>query len=110
MLTFQVVPSDPTATPQLAAYEGGRKRLLELSFADLENSALGTSSSGAVTPTGGDFDPAQDLHSVMFNRWNYGYAHELSSMLRPVAVRALGRPAAPQGGGCRSGTSRSSCS
>ena len=29
------------------------------------------------------FDPANDVHSVMFNRWNYGYAHELSSCFDP---------------------------
>ena len=31
-----MVATDHNATPQLAAYEGGRKRLLEMSFRDLE--------------------------------------------------------------------------
>ena len=39
MLNFTVVPTGPEATPQLAAYEGGRKQiLLGLSFRELEES------------------------------------------------------------------------
>jgi spermidine dehydrogenase len=82
MLTFQVVPSDPTATPQLAAYEGGRKRLLEMSFQDLED-ALVDVIDRSVNVSGGDFDPERDIHSIMVNRWNYGYAHELTSVWDP---------------------------
>ena len=36
VLNFTVVPTDHDATPQLAAYEGGRKRLLHMSFRELE--------------------------------------------------------------------------
>ncbi len=52
--------------------------LFNMSFADLENS-LWDVIQRVVGTQGGDFDPARDVHSVMFNRWNYGYAHELSS-------------------------------
>jgi spermidine dehydrogenase len=82
MLTFQVVASDPTATPQLAAYEGGRKRLLEMSFQDLEDALIDVIDR-SVNVSGGDFEPERDLHSIMVNRWNYGYAHELTSVWDP---------------------------
>jgi spermidine dehydrogenase len=78
ILTFQVIPNKPDAIPQLYAYESGRQMLLDRSFDDLENElwdvihrVLGTQ--------GGNFDPARDVNSLMINRWNYGYAHELSS-------------------------------
>ena len=52
--------------------------LLGMSFADLESS-LWDIIHRVLGPKGGSFDPERDVHSVMFNRWNYGYAHELSS-------------------------------
>jgi spermidine dehydrogenase len=52
--------------------------LLKMSFRDLEK-ALWNVVQKAV-PT---FDPATDVHSIMINRWNYGYAHELSSVFDP---------------------------
>jgi spermidine dehydrogenase len=82
MLNFQVVATDHRATPQLAAYEGGRKRLLEMSFRDLEN-ALYDVLDRSVNKSGGDFDPERDIHSIMVNRWNYGYAYELTSTYDP---------------------------
>jgi spermidine dehydrogenase len=82
MLNFQVVATDHRATPQLAAYEGGRKRLLEMSFRDLET-ALYDVLDRSVNKSGGDFDPERDIHSIMVNRWNYGYAHELTSVWDP---------------------------
>jgi spermidine dehydrogenase len=82
MLNFQVVATDHRATPQLAAYEGGRKRLLEMSFGDLEG-ALYDVLDRSVNKSGGDFDPERDIHSIMVNRWNYGYAHELTSVWDP---------------------------
>ena len=82
VLSFQVVPTDHDATPQLAAYEGGRKRLLEMSFADLED-AVWDVLDRSVNKLGGDFDPERDVHAVMVNRWNYGYAHELTSTWDP---------------------------
>jgi spermidine dehydrogenase len=84
VLSFQVVPSDHNATPQLAAYEGGRKRLLELSFQELEG-AVWDVLDRSVNKLGGDFDPERDVHAVMVNRWNYGYAHELTSTWDPSA-------------------------
>jgi len=82
ILTFQVVATDHRATPQLAAYEGGRKRLLEMSFRDLER-ALVDVIDRTVNRQGGDFEPERDIHSIMINRWNYGYAHELTSVWDP---------------------------
>jgi spermidine dehydrogenase len=82
VLNFTVVPSDHDATPQLAAYEGGRIRLLEMSFADLED-AVWDVLDRTVNKLGGDFDPERDVHAIMVNRWNYGYAHELTSVWDP---------------------------
>jgi len=82
VLNFTVVPTDHDATPQLAAYEGGRKKLLEMSFRDLER-ALVDVIERSVNRSGGDFEPQRDIHSLMVNRWNYGYAHELTSVWDP---------------------------
>jgi spermidine dehydrogenase len=37
----------------------------------------------SVNSSGGDFDPDRDIDSFMINRWNYGYAHELTSVWDP---------------------------
>jgi spermidine dehydrogenase len=81
-LTFTVVPNRPDAIPQLWAYESGREMLLNMSFADLENALWDVIELG-VNGQGGNFDPERDVHSIMINRWNYGYAHELSSCFDP---------------------------
>jgi spermidine dehydrogenase len=82
LISFTVVPSDPSRTPQLAAYESGRQILLGMSFADLEG-ALWDVLDRSLNVSGGDFDPARDVESVHLNRWNYGYAHELTSVWDP---------------------------
>ena len=82
MLNFTVVPTDHDATPQLAAYEGGRKKLLQMSFRDLERALIDVLDR-SVNQSGGDFEPQRDIHSIMINRWNYGYAHELTSVWDP---------------------------
>lgn len=81
-LTFTVVPNRPDAIPQLYAYESGRDMLLNMSFADLEH-ALWDVIDRVVNTQGGDFQPERDVNSIMLNRWNYGYAHELSSVFDP---------------------------
>jgi spermidine dehydrogenase len=81
-LSFTVVPTDHDATPQLAAYEGGRQRLLEMSFRELEEALIDVIDR-SVNVSGGDFDPERDIESLMVNRWNYGYAHELTSVWDP---------------------------
>lgn len=81
-LTFTVVPNRPDAIPQLYAYESGRDMLLNMSFADLEH-ALWDVIDRVVNTQGGDFQPERDVSSIMINRWNYGYAHELSSVFDP---------------------------
>lgn len=83
LVSMTVVPSDPTATPQLAAYERGRQVLLSRSFASLEAEAYDTIQR-VLGANGGDFDPSRDVSAVMLNRWNYGYAHELTSVWDPT--------------------------
>jgi spermidine dehydrogenase len=53
-----------------------------MSFEDLEG-ALWDVLDRSVNVSGGDFDPARDVESIMLNRWNYGYAHELTSVFDP---------------------------
>jgi spermidine dehydrogenase len=81
-LSFQVVPTGHTTTPQLGAYEVGRQRLLEMSFQELEDALIDVLDR-SVNAAGGDFEPARDIHSLMVNRWNYGYAHEFTSVWDP---------------------------
>jgi spermidine dehydrogenase len=82
VLNFTVVPSGHDRTPQLAAYEEGREKLLSMSSRDLERS-LWDVIDRTLGPLGGDFEPRRDVAAVMFNRWNYGYAHELTSVWDP---------------------------
>ncbi|HXF71910.1 MAG TPA: NAD(P)-binding protein [Actinomycetota bacterium] len=84
ILQFNVVPTGHDTTPQLAAYEVGRQKLLEMTFEELE-SALFDVIDRTVNRLGGDFDPERDVESIMINRWNYGYAHELTSVWDPAA-------------------------
>lgn len=79
VLNFQVVTTGHDAKSQLQAYENGRQRLLEMSFKDLEHSLYDMIHS-TVGAEGGDFDPERDIDEIMINRWNYGYAHELTSV------------------------------
>jgi spermidine dehydrogenase len=81
-LTFTVVPNDPLRTPQIAAYESGREMLLNKSFEDLEGALIDVIDR-SVNKSGGNFEPERDIHSLMINRWNYGYAHELTSVWDP---------------------------
>ena len=89
VLNFTVVPTDHDATPQLAAYEGGRKKLLEMSFRELEG-ALVDVLERSVNKSGGDFEPAA-RHPL-----DHGQPLELRLRARadlgvgPVAVRAVG--------------------
>ena len=82
VLNFQVVPSGHTTPHQLSAYEIGRQELLERSFADLESSLYDTLDR-TVNANGGDFQPERDIDEIMINRWNYGYAHEFTSLWDP---------------------------
>ncbi len=84
VLNFTVVPSDSSRTPQLAAYEAGRRKLLEMSFADLEGALYDVLDRSVNAATSGrDFDPQRDVSAIFVNRWNYGYAHELTSVWDP---------------------------
>jgi spermidine dehydrogenase len=81
-LSYTVVPNDPGRTPQIAAYESGREILLNMSFADLEGALIDVIDR-SVNASGGDFEPARDIAALTINRWNYGYAHELTSVWDP---------------------------
>jgi spermidine dehydrogenase len=81
-LSFSVVPNDPDRTPQIAAYESGREILLNKSFKDLEGALIDVIDR-SVNRSGGDFEPERDISAIMINRWNYGYAHELTSVWDP---------------------------
>ena len=89
-VSFTVVATDHKATPQLAAYEGGRKRLLEMSFRDLERAFVDVLDR-TLNKLGGDFEPERDIHSLMINRWNYGYAHEMTSVWDPSLYGPVAR-------------------
>jgi spermidine dehydrogenase len=82
MLTLTAVPNDPGATTQLESYERGRQQLLNMSFGDFERAILDVIDR-SVNRSGGDFDPERDLESIIVNRWNYGYAYELTSTFDP---------------------------
>jgi len=83
-LTFQVIPNHPDAIPQLFAYSTGQQMLLEMSWGDLEDSVIDLIDR-TVNKQGGNFDPERDIHDWRINRWNYGYAHELTSTFDPSA-------------------------
>ena len=53
-----------------------------MSFRDLERALIDVLDR-SVNKSGGDFEPQRDIHSIMVNRWNYGYAHELTSVWDP---------------------------
>ena len=78
-ISFTVVPTGHDTPSQLGAYEVGRQRMLNMSFADLEN-AVWDVVDRTINTLGGSFDPEVDVDSIMVNRWNYGYAHELTSV------------------------------
>ncbi|KAB7741858.1 NAD(P)-binding protein [Nostocoides sp. F2B08] len=82
ILNFNLVATGHDTTPQLGAYEVGRQKLLELSFEELE-AGLYDMIDRTVNARGGDFDPERDVDEIMINRWNYGYAHELTSLWDP---------------------------
>ena len=81
-LSFTVVPNDPSRVPQIAAYESGREQLFGMSFEALEGALIDVIDR-SVNKSGGDFDPERDLNALTINRWNYGYAHELTSVWDP---------------------------
>ncbi len=83
-LTFTVVPNHPDAIPQLFAYSTGQQMLADLTWEQLEDSVIDLIDR-TVNKEGGDFDPARDIHDWRINRWNYGYAHELTSTFDPSA-------------------------
>jgi spermidine dehydrogenase len=58
----------------------GRKRLLEMSYADFEAAAL-RQLDGALA--GGGFDVERDVAAITGNRWPHGYAYEYNDLIEP---------------------------
>jgi spermidine dehydrogenase len=58
----------------------GRKRLLEMSYADFEAAAL-RQLDGALA--GGGFDVERDVAAITVNRWPHGYAYEYNDLIEP---------------------------
>jgi spermidine dehydrogenase len=56
--------------------------MLEMSFRDYEDAIVDVLDR-SLNVAGGDFDPARDIHAIAVNRWNYGYAYELTSIYDP---------------------------
>lgn len=72
---------DPAAGPVARdQYRMARKRLLGLSFEDLEREVR-EHLSGLLAD--GDFDPARDIKALTVNRWAHGYAYEYISLSDP---------------------------
>jgi spermidine dehydrogenase len=53
-----------------------------MSFRDFERAIIDVIDR-SVNKSGGDFEPERDIESIIVNRWNYGYAYELTSTFDP---------------------------
>jgi spermidine dehydrogenase len=82
LVNLTCTPGNPTKLTQLESYEEGRRTMLEMSFRDYEDEIVDVLDR-SLNVSGGDFDPQRDIHSIMVNRWNYGYAYELCSTFDP---------------------------
>jgi len=82
LISLTCTPGSLRAKSQLESYEEGRKTLLEMRFRDFERAIVDVLDR-TLNRSGGDFDPERDIHSIMVNRWNYGYAYELTSTYDP---------------------------
>ena len=82
LVTLTCTPGDVRKLTQLESYEEGRRTMLEMSFRDYERAIVDVLDR-SLNVSGGDFDPARDIDSIMVNRWNYGYAYELCSTFDP---------------------------
>jgi spermidine dehydrogenase len=82
LISLTCTPGSLRAKSQLESYEEGRKTLLEMRFRDFERAIVDVLDR-TLNTSGGDFDPERDIHSIMVNRWNYGYAYELTSIYDP---------------------------
>ncbi|HEX5619538.1 MAG TPA: NAD(P)-binding protein [Solirubrobacteraceae bacterium] len=82
LISLTCTPGSLRAKSQLESYEEGRRTLLEMRFRDFEHAIVDVLDR-SLNKLGGDFDPERDIHSIMVNRWNYGYAYELTSTYDP---------------------------
>jgi spermidine dehydrogenase len=82
LITLSCTPGNPRKLTQLESYEEGRKQMLEMSFGDYEKAIVDVLDR-SLNKSGGNFEPERDIHSIMVNRWNYGYAYELCSTFDP---------------------------
>jgi spermidine dehydrogenase len=82
LISLTCTPGSLRAKSQLESYEEGRRTLLEMRFRDFERAIVDVLDR-SLNKLGGDFEPERDIHSIMVNRWNYGYAYELTSTYDP---------------------------
>jgi spermidine dehydrogenase len=82
LISLTCTPGSLRARSQLESYEEGRRTMLEMSFRDYENAIVDVLDR-SVNVAGGDFDPGRDIEAIAVNRWNYGYAYELTSIYDP---------------------------
>jgi spermidine dehydrogenase len=72
LLHVPTVLTEPGLPPREQA-AAGRRRLVNLSFAELERSIRDLLSRSL---SAGGFDPARDIEGLCVNRWSHGYAYE----------------------------------
>ena len=82
LISLTSTPGSLRARSQLESYEEGRRTMLEMRFRDYERAIVDVLDR-SLNVAGGDFDPERDIQSIMVNRWNYGYAYELTSLYDP---------------------------
>ena len=82
LISLTCTPGSLRAKSQLESYEEGRRTLLEMRFRDFERAIVDVLDR-TLNASGGDFDPERDINAIMVNRWNYGYAYELTSLYDP---------------------------
>jgi spermidine dehydrogenase len=82
LISLTCTPGSLRARSQLESYEEGRKIMLGMSFRDYEKAIVDVLDR-SLNQSGGDFDPERDVNAITVNRWNYGYAYELTSIYDP---------------------------
>jgi spermidine dehydrogenase len=82
LISLTCTPGSLRARSQLESYEEGRRTMLEMSFRDYEDAIVDVLDR-SLNVAGGDFDPGRDIEAIAVNRWNYGYAYELTSIYDP---------------------------
>ncbi|MEE4277760.1 MAG: NAD(P)-binding protein [Halieaceae bacterium] len=84
---FGVGPENPAGMDMVQQSQAGRKRLLEMSFADFEAEVY-----RVLRGVWGDagLDPEQDILAITVNRWPHGYARDLMDLEDPAWLASPG--------------------